>query len=167
MNFLFSVQCFGYDNFELIATANKHSTFDFGRTDSNLTIVDQDMDGVVLKWLHYLKLHKYYWFFEKLSYLEIEIIDEDNIEAFIDKVDKDAITKGAQKKICISTKMLRDRPQKLKDIIMVIFLTSSQIKMIKLHNINMITGLGFGSYAKRIMRVHKIHARHTTLSYTK
>lgn len=107
------------------ATTNKRSTFDFKQTGSNLTIVSQDMDEAVLKWLQYLKLHKYFWFFEELSYLEIEIIDEDNIEGFIAKVDKDAITKGAQKKICISTKILRDRPQKLNDILMVIFLKDS------------------------------------------
>lgn len=117
-NLYFSVSCSGYDHFEMIATANKPIS-DFPRTHTNLTIVDQDMDGAVAKWLHYLKLHKYQWFFNGLSYLEIEIIEEDNIEAFITKVNLNSITKGAQKKICISTKTLRDRPLKLKDLILV------------------------------------------------
>lgn len=85
----------------------------------NLTIIGQEMDGAVIKWLHYLKLHKYQWFFNELSYLEIEFIDEDNIEGFIVKVNKNSITKGAQKKICISTKMLRDRQQKFNDLLLV------------------------------------------------
>lgn len=88
----------------------------------NVTIVDQGMDGAVSYWLHYLKLHKYQWFFNSLGYLEIESINEDNIEEFIAKVNKNTIAKGAQKKICISTKMLRDRPQKLKHLLMVIFI---------------------------------------------
>lgn len=89
----------------------------------NVTIVDQGMDGAVSYWLHYLKLHKYQWFFNSLGYLEIESIDEDNIEGFIAKVNKNTISKGAQKKICISTKILRDRPQKLKNLLMVIFIS--------------------------------------------
>lgn len=88
----------------------------------NLTIVDQGMDGAVSYWLHYLKLHKYQWFFISLGYLEIESIDEDNIEEFIIRVNKYTITKGAQKKICLSTKILRDRPQKLKNLLLVIFI---------------------------------------------
>lgn len=112
----FSVQCFGYDNFELIATINNRSTFELKKT-----IVSQDMDGDVIKWLHYLRLHKYCWFFKELSYLEIETIDEDNIEGLIAKVKKDAIVQGAKRKICISTKILRDRPKKFKDLLMVFF----------------------------------------------
>jgi len=89
---------------------------------SKLTIVDQEMDEVFGKWLHYLKLHKYQWFFNGLSYLEIEFIDEDNIDGFISKVNRNAITKGAQKKICISTSSLRGRKQKFQDLLMVIFI---------------------------------------------
>lgn len=96
-------------------------TSDFQSSFSNITIVEQDMDGAIAKWLHYLKLHKYQWFFNSLSYLEIECIDEENIEAFIDKVNKNTITKGAQKKICLSIKSLRDREKKMADILMVIF----------------------------------------------
>lgn len=83
-------------------------------------MVNEDIDGAIYKWLHYLKLHKYKWFFNSLSYFEIESIDEDNIERFITKVNKNSITKGAQKKICLSTKMLRERPQKLKELLTVI-----------------------------------------------
>ncbi|XP_050537935.1 uncharacterized protein LOC126903641 [Daktulosphaira vitifoliae] len=96
---------------------------------SNLTIIEQDMNEVISKWLHYLKLHKYQWFFENLSYLEIQCIDEDTIESFIAKVNQNSITKGAQKKICISTKALRDRPQKLKDLILAYDLDVSATEM--------------------------------------
>lgn len=126
------MECFGSDDFEMTATANKQS-FDFSHTFSNLTIVDQEMEKAVEKWLYYLKLHKYQWFFYALSYLEIEFIDEDTIEAFIMKVNKNAITKGAQKKICISTKTLRDRKQKLKDLLMVsLFSNILTILMLKI-----------------------------------
>jgi len=114
------VNYFGYDNFEMIASTNKHPNFGFSHTFTNLTIINQEMDEAVSKWLHYLKLHKYQWFFNALSYLEIEFIDADNIEGFISKVNRNSITKGAQKKICVSTKALRDRKQKLKDLILVI-----------------------------------------------
>lgn len=113
------MNCFGYDHLEMIATSNKHSYFELSKTLSNLTVISQEMDGAIMKWLHYLKLHKYQWFFIDLSYLEIEFIDEDNIEGFIAKVNKNSITKGAQKKICISTKALRDRQHKFKDLLMV------------------------------------------------
>lgn len=105
----------------MIEAANVRSHYDFSPTIPNITIVNQDMDGIIGEWLHYLKIHKYQWFFIELSYLEIEFIDEDNIEGFIAKVNKNSITKGAQKKICISTKTLRDRQQKFKDLLMVIF----------------------------------------------
>ncbi|VVC25004.1 Hypothetical protein CINCED_3A025581 [Cinara cedri] len=82
-----------------------------------LTIVQQDMVEAFSNWLNYLKLHKYQWFFNSLSYLEIEFIDEDNIEGFINKVNRNSITKGAQKKICLSTKILRNRKQKFQDIL--------------------------------------------------
>lgn len=118
------MKCSGYDHFEMIATANDNkSIIQMIQPLSDLSIVSQDMDGVLSKWLHYLKLHKYQWFFNRLSYLEIQCIDEDNIESFITKVNINSITKGAQKKICISTKMLRDRPQKLANYIMVNILT--------------------------------------------
>lgn len=110
-----------------------------------ITIVSQDMGEVVLKWLSYLKLHKYYWFFRELSYLEIEFIDEINIEGFIAKVNRDYITKGAQKKICISTKLLKDRPLKFKNLLMVITI-KTYLKFINNFFLLMISGLGFGSY---------------------
>lgn len=105
----------------MIATANGCLTFGSPRAFLNFTtIVEQEMDGIIGKWLHYLKLHKYEWFFNALSYHEIEVIDENNIEWFITKVNMNSITKGAQKKICLSTKILRDRQQKLKNLLMVI-----------------------------------------------
>jgi len=105
----------------MIAKTKMASTLEDPQSLDNLTILDQEMDGAVAKWLHYLKLHKYQWFFNSLSYLEIEFINEDNIDDFIAKVNKNSITKGAQKKICLSTKTLRDRSQKLNNLLLVIF----------------------------------------------
>jgi len=104
----------------MIANVNSATTESNPQSLINLTIINQEMDGAVTKWLYYLKLHKYQWFFNSLSYLEIVFIDEDNIDGFIAKVNRNSITKGAQKKICISTKMLRDRSQKLNDLLLVI-----------------------------------------------
>jgi len=106
----------------MIANTNSATTVNNPQTLIDLTIINQEMDGAVAKWLHYLKLHKYQWFFNSLSYLEIVFIDEDNIDGFIAKVNRNSITKGAQKKICISTKTLRDRPQKLNDLLLVILI---------------------------------------------
>ncbi|CAI6344719.1 unnamed protein product [Macrosiphum euphorbiae] len=114
----FSIDCYGYDHLEMIASVNSATTVRNSQTLNTLTIVDQGMDGAVAKWLHYLKLHKYQWFFNSLNYLEIVFIDEDNIDGFIAKVNRNFITKGAQKKMCISTKTLRDRPQKLYDLLL-------------------------------------------------
>jgi len=115
------VECFGYNHLEMIAKTNRATTLGDPQSLIDLTILNQEMDGAVAKWLHYLKLHKYQWFFNSLSYLEIEFIDEDNIDDFIAKVNKNSITKGAQKKICLSTKALRDRSQKLNNLLLVIF----------------------------------------------
>lgn len=114
----FSMECFGYNHLEMIAKTNRAAILGDSQSLVDLTIINQEMDGAVAKWLHYLKLHKYQWFFNSLSYLEIEFIDEDNIDDFIAKVNKNSITKGAQRKICISTKTLRDRPQKLNDLLL-------------------------------------------------
>ncbi|VVC24999.1 Hypothetical protein CINCED_3A013762 [Cinara cedri] len=128
----FNLECFGYENFEMKATANQYPNFSVTQTLPNLTIVNQEMDGAVMKWLHYLKLHKYQWFFNSLSYLEIEFIDEDNIEGFITKVNKNSITKGAQKKICVSTKALRDRQSKLNNLLMVLDLEVTPVELCEL-----------------------------------
>lgn len=116
----FSAEYFGFNHLGTVASTNRFPAFNCLQLPLNITIVTQDMIVVVSRWLHYLKLHKYQWFFNELSYLEIEFIDEDNIEGFIAKVNRNSITKGAQKKICISTKALRDRQQKLKDLSLVI-----------------------------------------------
>lgn len=102
------------------ATVNKYPMFDLlQQGHPHLTIVSQEMDGAVMKWLHYLRLHKYKWFFMSLSYHEIEFIDEDNIEGFLNKANNNSITKGAQDKICLSTKALRERPEKLYNLYVV------------------------------------------------
>lgn len=115
------MKCFGYDHLKIIATTNRNSACGVPQTTSNLTIVDQEMDGAVIKWLYYLKLHKYQWFFNSLSFFTIVLIDEYNIEKFIHKININSIKKDAQKKICKSTKLLRNRSQKLKDILIVNF----------------------------------------------
>lgn len=84
-----------------------------------ITIVHQDMVEAVSNWLNYLKLHKYQWFFNSLSYLEIVSVDEDTIEGFIIKINKNFIPRGVQKKICISTKALKNRKLKFQDILKV------------------------------------------------
>lgn len=115
------MECIGYDNNEIITTVNRLTNIDLSpQTLFNVTVVSQDMDKAIVKWLRYLKLHKYKWFFTNLCYFEIECINENNIEEFITKVNINTITKGAQKKICISTKTLRDRPKKLKNLLLVI-----------------------------------------------
>lgn len=114
---------FDYDSFKRTTTNNK-PVLNFSKILSNLTItiVSQKMDGAVNKWLNYLKLQKYQWFFNSLSYFEIQYIDSDNIEGFMMKVNRNFITKGAQKKICLFTKVLRDRSKKLTMLLVVIIL---------------------------------------------
>ncbi|VVC25003.1 Hypothetical protein CINCED_3A010411 [Cinara cedri] len=113
----FSLNHFGLGDFE-INSFNKCPAFDLTQLLPNQTVVSQEMDGAVMKWLYYLRIHKYQWFFNSLSYHEIEFIDEDNIEGFITKVNKNSITKGALSKICLSCKELRERPKKLNDLLM-------------------------------------------------
>ncbi|VVC25002.1 Hypothetical protein CINCED_3A010411 [Cinara cedri] len=113
----FNLNHFGLGDFE-INSFNKCPAFDLTQLLPNQTVVSQEMDGAVMKWLYYLRIHKYQWFFNSLSYHEIEFIDEDNIEGFITKVNKNSITKGALSKICLSCKELRERPKKLNDLLM-------------------------------------------------
>lgn len=120
---MFSVKSFDHDNNEMVSTINNWATFDLSPLKLfNVSVVSQNMDKAIVKWLRYLKLHKYEWFFTNLSYFEIECVNENNIEEFICRVNINTITKGAQKKICISTKTLRDRPKKLKNLLLVILL---------------------------------------------
>lgn len=88
------------------------------------TIVDQDMDGAFTKWLHFCKLKKYQWFFNSLSYLEVVLIDEENIENLIAKVNKNTakencIKYSVRKQMCAEAKILRHRPIKLNNLITV------------------------------------------------
>ncbi|XP_025198147.1 uncharacterized protein LOC112596601 [Melanaphis sacchari] len=112
----FDLKCFGNNHLEMVAAAHRRSILD------NQTIVDQDMDGAFTKWLHFCKLKKYQWFFNNLSYLEIVLIDEENIEKLIAKVNRDSTEENYikdcdQKKICEETKALRHRPIKLNNLI--------------------------------------------------
>ena len=117
--FFISVKCFGNNHLEMVATAHRRSTL------IDQTIVDQDMDGAFNKWLNFCKLKRYRWFFNNLSYLEIVLIDEENIENLIAKVNRNNIKEKSikyciQKKICVETKILRHRPIKLNNLITVI-----------------------------------------------
>jgi len=103
----------------MVVTAHRRSTL------INQTIVDQDMDGAFTKWLHFCKLKRYQWFFNGLSYLEIVLIDEENIENLVSKVNRNAMVENCikdcvQKSICAETKVLRHRPIKLNNLITVI-----------------------------------------------
>jgi len=116
-----SVNCFGNNHLEMVAAAHMRSILD------NQTIVDQDMDGAFTKWLHFCKLKKYQWFFNNLSYLDIILIDEQNIEKFIAKVNRNSAEENcikdcARKIICVETKALRHRPIKLNNLLTVITL---------------------------------------------
>lgn len=114
-----SVKCFDNNHLEMVVAAHRYSTLD------DQTIVNQDMDGAFAKWLNFCKLKRYQWFFNSLSYLEIVLIDEKNIEKFVAKVNKNSTEKNyikdcIQKKICAETKALRYRPIKLNNLITVI-----------------------------------------------
>ncbi|XP_026820265.1 uncharacterized protein LOC113558877 [Rhopalosiphum maidis] len=112
----FDLKCFGNNHLEMVVAAHRRNIL------GDQTIVDQDMDGAFTKWLHFCKLKRYQWFFNNLSYLEIVLIDEENIEKLIAKVNKNSkkennIKDCAQKKICVETKVLRHRPIKLNNLI--------------------------------------------------
>lgn len=78
------------------------------------TIISQDMDGYFYKWLEFSKLEKYYWFFNSLSYKDIENLNEYNINSFIIKVNQQNISQSDQKKLCGMTRYFRSRPDKIK-----------------------------------------------------
>lgn len=123
------MEYFSYGQLQMFPTGNRSFTVN-SQALFNLTIVNQQMDDAVNKWLYYLKLHKYQWFFLALSYLEIEVINQDNIDEFITKVNINSITKGAKKKICLSTKTLRNRTQNFKHILMVIIFSNISTKLL-------------------------------------
>lgn len=143
------MNCYGYNCLNIFVPANNLTYVISPSTYSKLTIVDQDMDEVFAKWLRYLKLQKYEWFFNDLSYREIELIDSDNIEMFIVKVNKNTITRGAQKKICISTKKMRDRNLKLNSLMIVIFFffRYMDIWFYEINNFFLILVFRFGSHS--------------------
>lgn len=84
-----------------------------------LTIISQDMDGPFYKWLEYSKLEKYDWFFNSLSYKEIEYLNDNNITSFIKKVNQQSINRPDRKKLCGMTRLLRSRPDKIRFLTMV------------------------------------------------
>lgn len=99
---------------------NAHRKFFLG----NQNLMTQEMNGAFENWLHYLKLAKYKWFFNCLSYLEIVLIDKDNIQSLIAKVNRicgngNSIKMGAQERICTAVKELKFRPIKLGNLLWV------------------------------------------------
>jgi len=86
---------------------------------SKTTIITQEMEGEIARWLLFTDLRKFQWFFNGLSYKEIESINEGNIGSYIKKVDKYSIKPSDRKKICAITRNLRKRPFKIKSMIAV------------------------------------------------
>jgi hypothetical protein len=131
-------ESYANDHLEEVETAHSNSML------VNPTIVTQNIDGIFAKWLKTINLHKYQWFFNGLSYLEIMLIDEKNIKDAIAKVNKKsnttyAIPKHIQKDICIKTKALKNRPIKIRNAILVILhynyfhILCSNLKFIKIN----------------------------------
>ncbi|XP_025193421.1 uncharacterized protein LOC112593272 [Melanaphis sacchari] len=85
---------------------------------SKQTIVNQLMVEPVLMWLNIKDLINYTWFFIELSIGEIEAINENNIDYFISKINKNSMTRAAKKKICFETKLLRDRKSTCQKLIL-------------------------------------------------
>ncbi|CAH1731767.1 unnamed protein product [Aphis gossypii] len=78
------------------------------------TIVAENMEEPILKWLITKKLQTHYWFFKTLSFFEIQNINPSNIEKFIkrSKVDK-IIVMADQLEMCCSLKKIKERPVSL------------------------------------------------------
>lgn len=116
---LITGECFDDKHLELVRTMHNRSKL------VNPTIITQNMNGAFAKWISTYNFDRYQWFFYGLSYLEIVLIDENNINDYITKVNKYAMTKhvirkSIQKEICTKTKVLRERPVKFHNILLVI-----------------------------------------------
>lgn len=66
-----------------------------------------------LRFLKFHKLHKYLYFFANLSFVEIQIIGESNIQTFEDKVDIFPMTTGARRAILRKLGDLNNRASRL------------------------------------------------------
>lgn len=109
-------ESYANEHLEEVKIAHRNSILE------NPTIVTQDIDGIFAKWLTTFNFGEYQWFFNGLSYLEIMLIEEKNIENAIAKVNKmcnttHVIPRLIQKEICIMTKALKNRSVKIKNII--------------------------------------------------
>eukprot|EP00102_Acyrthosiphon_pisum_P022631 XP_016659841.1 PREDICTED: uncharacterized protein LOC107883736 [Acyrthosiphon pisum] len=128
----FNINQFSSGGFNASLASNWHTSLcDRTQIFPEQTTLDQSLVEPIMLWLTSKKLHKYKWFFMELSFNEIEGIREDNIEYFISKVNKNSITKGAQKKICYETKFLRDIKPKCEKLILTLDLEVSQIDLFK------------------------------------
>lgn len=93
------------------------------------TILTQEMDGQVFRWLEKLGIIKCKWFYKGLSFEEIMSIDRNNIDMLINRVrysnginaksSKRVISKAAKKKIVAASLSLRERPKMLKKFLAV------------------------------------------------
>lgn len=64
----------------------------------------------VTQWLKHLRLHKYTDYFSSLSYEEILALNDD-------KLIESKITLGARKKILTNIEKLRNRPERIRELI--------------------------------------------------
>lgn len=118
---MFLVDRFNSGRFnEILPSDGRMAVSDGLRIFPKQTIINQSLVEPIMFWLNSKRLHNYEWFFMELSFNEIEEITEDNIEYFISKVNKKSMTKGAQKKICFETKLLRNRKSECEKLILVI-----------------------------------------------
>lgn len=129
----------------MVATAHRRSTL------IDQTIVGQDMDGAFNKWLNFCKLKRYQWFFNNLSYLEIVLIDEENIGNLIAKVNRNTMKENCikycvQKKICTETKVLLHRPIKLNNLITVITQLTDLIEIFLMYLSSYIDNLSIADF---------------------
>lgn len=72
------------------------------------TIITEEMDGSVFRWLKYNKLERYHWFFDFLSYKQIKKLNKKNIKLYIKKADGYICTED-QLRICRMSETLRER----------------------------------------------------------
>lgn len=93
------------------------------------TILKQEMDAQIFKWLEKLGMIKCKWLYKGLSFEEIMSIDRNNIDMLINRVrysnginsksSKRVISKAAKKKIVAASLTLRERPKILKKFLAV------------------------------------------------
>lgn len=91
------------------------------------TIASEEMDGQVMEMLEKLGLSQYQWFYLGLSYKELSLITNDNIQLFLKrmryrndstiKASKMKISRSAKKKIVAASLFMQNRSSKLQEFI--------------------------------------------------